>query len=139
MGFHRRPHQSLAAVGVAAFVRLAVSAGSQMSAAVWEELLVTLSECADATLPDVECLVAPSSSRRGSVDAGYHGAPLAGRELAAVPESAWSVQSPSHSPRALLSRSPDDGRKPVSPPLPAFLIQRNRGGGANLPHTRTQG
>ena len=40
----RRPHQSLAAVGVAALVRLIVSAGGKMSAAVWVDGVSTLAQ-----------------------------------------------------------------------------------------------
>lgn len=40
----RRPHQSLAAVGVAALVRLIVSAGAKMSAAVWVDGVSTLAQ-----------------------------------------------------------------------------------------------
>ena len=50
----RRPHQSLASVGVAALVRLVVAAGDRMSASVWVEAITTLHDCAADTRP-VSC------------------------------------------------------------------------------------
>ena len=96
---YRRPHQSLASVGAAALVRLALSTGSRMSPESWQELLRVLDGCAKATLPDIESLVSSLSERRTSVDS----MPADDGD----PESAWSIQSPSHSPRALLNRNYD--------------------------------
>ena len=47
----RRPHQSLASVGVAALVRLVVAAGDRMSGSVWVEAITTLHDCAADTRP----------------------------------------------------------------------------------------
>ena len=47
----RRPHQSLASVGVAALVRLIVAAGDRMSTSVWVEAITTLHNCAAETRP----------------------------------------------------------------------------------------
>lgn len=101
-------------MGVAALVRLTVSAGDQMSPAVWEEVLATLSGCVAATQPDVEGLLSPPADRRGSIDSDATGTP---RERSS--ESGWSVvQSPSHSPRASQVRTLDE-RKQV--PVPEIL------------------
>lgn len=96
----RRPHQSLASVGVAALVRLAVRAGDRMSPNVWQELLETVAKCAVATQPDIERLVSTSPDRRSSLDSMT--------EDVMNDQSAWSVQSPSHSPRSILSRQPSE-------------------------------
>ena len=50
----RRPHQSLAAVGVAALTRLISAAGSAMSDDTWALCVHTLSAAALDTLPQVE-------------------------------------------------------------------------------------
>lgn len=47
----RRPHQSLASVGVAALVRLIVAAGDRMGTSVWVEAITTLHNCAAETRP----------------------------------------------------------------------------------------
>ena len=47
----RRPHQSLASVGVAALVRLIVAAGDRMSTSVWVEAITALHNCAAETCP----------------------------------------------------------------------------------------
>lgn len=51
--FCRRPHQSLAAVGVAALTRLISAAGSAMSDETWALCVHTLSAAALDTLPQV--------------------------------------------------------------------------------------
>nr|XP_043629578.1 brefeldin A-inhibited guanine nucleotide-exchange protein 2-like [Erigeron canadensis] len=48
----KRPHQSLAGIGVAAFVRLIRNAGELFSDDKWLEVVLTLKEAANATLPD---------------------------------------------------------------------------------------
>ncbi|KVH91182.1 brefeldin A-inhibited guanine nucleotide-exchange protein 2-like [Cynara cardunculus var. scolymus] len=50
--FIKRPHQSLAGIGVAAFVRLMSNAGGMFSDDKWLEVVLSLKEAANATLPD---------------------------------------------------------------------------------------
>ncbi|CAD6210421.1 unnamed protein product [Miscanthus lutarioriparius] len=50
--FIKRPHQSLAGIGIAAFVRLMSSAGSMFVDEKWLEVVVSLKEAATETLPD---------------------------------------------------------------------------------------
>lgn len=52
-GFIKRSHQSLAAIGVAAFVRLISNAGTLFSEDKWTEVLSALKEAALETLPDL--------------------------------------------------------------------------------------
>lgn len=52
-GFIKRSHQSLAAIGVAAFVRLISNAGNLFSDEKWTEVLSALKEAALETLPDL--------------------------------------------------------------------------------------
>ncbi|MCO5607712.1 hypothetical protein L7F22_061911 [Adiantum nelumboides] len=56
-GFIKRSHQSLAAIGVAAFVRLISNAGGLFSDEKWLEVLSALKEAAIETLPDVKKVV----------------------------------------------------------------------------------
>lgn len=56
-GFIKRSHQSLAAIGVAAFVRLISNAGKLFSDEKWAEVLSALKEAAQETLPDVAKVV----------------------------------------------------------------------------------
>lgn len=111
----RRPHQSLAAVGVAALVRLIVAAGESMSTATWVEAITTLSSCAADTRPAVHELVAAVRTPRPSADSSGDGAvasgalpalpgtPMAGPALAPAgltEDSPWDAKSPGDSPRA---------------------------------------
>ncbi|KAG6499169.1 hypothetical protein ZIOFF_038925 [Zingiber officinale] len=50
--FIKRPHQSLAGIGITAFVRLMGSAGSLFIETNWEIVVVSLKEAAISTLPD---------------------------------------------------------------------------------------
>lgn len=50
--FIKRPHQSLAGIGIAAFVRLMSNAGSLFLEDKWFEVVTSLKEAAGATLPD---------------------------------------------------------------------------------------
>ncbi|KAJ6807493.1 brefeldin A-inhibited guanine nucleotide-exchange protein 2-like [Iris pallida] len=50
--FIKRPHQSLAGIGIAAFVRLMSNAGSLFVEDKWFEVVMSLKEAAAATLPD---------------------------------------------------------------------------------------
>ena len=56
---HRRTHQSLASVGVAALVRLVTSAGTQMSSSIWQETVDMVAQAAAHTVPQVAELVSP--------------------------------------------------------------------------------
>ncbi|KAJ8565444.1 hypothetical protein K7X08_008020 [Anisodus acutangulus] len=52
VNFVKRPHQSLAGIGIAAFVRLMSNAGNLFSEDKWLEVVLSLKEAANATLPD---------------------------------------------------------------------------------------
>ncbi|XP_042506154.1 brefeldin A-inhibited guanine nucleotide-exchange protein 2-like [Macadamia integrifolia] len=52
ISFIKRPHQSLAGIGIAAFVRLLSNAGDLFSEEKWLEVVLSLKEAANATLPD---------------------------------------------------------------------------------------
>lgn len=65
-GFIKRPHQSLAAIGVAAFVRLMSNAGTLFSDEKWEEVLKGLHEAALETLPDLAHLVSVAQEEQAN-------------------------------------------------------------------------
>uniref|UniRef100_A0A1D1XSQ5 Brefeldin A-inhibited guanine nucleotide-exchange protein 2 n=1 Tax=Anthurium amnicola TaxID=1678845 RepID=A0A1D1XSQ5_9ARAE len=50
--FIKRPHQSLAGIGIAAFVRLMSNAGSLFSEEKWLEVVLSLKDATTSTLPD---------------------------------------------------------------------------------------
>lgn len=52
VSFIKRPHQSLAGIGIAAFVRLMSNAGVLFSDDKWLEVVLSLKEAASSTLPD---------------------------------------------------------------------------------------
>ncbi|CAI9292233.1 unnamed protein product [Lactuca saligna] len=52
VSFIKRPHQSLAGIGIAAFVRLMSSAGEFFTDDKWVEVVLALEEAANQTLPD---------------------------------------------------------------------------------------
>lgn len=52
VSFIKRPHHSLAGIGISAFVRLMSNAGNLFSDDKWLEVVMSLKEAADATLPD---------------------------------------------------------------------------------------
>lgn len=52
VSFIKRPHQSLAGIGIAAFVRLMSDAGSLFSEGKWLEVVSSLKESAKTTCPD---------------------------------------------------------------------------------------
>lgn len=56
-GFIKRPHKSLAAIGVAAFARLMNNAGDLFSDVKWEEFLRGLQDAVVESLPDLTKLV----------------------------------------------------------------------------------
>ncbi|KAI4356815.1 hypothetical protein L6164_000804 [Bauhinia variegata] len=64
VSFIRRPHQSLAGIGIAAFVRLMSNAGELFSEDKWLEVVTSLKEAANATLPDFSFLVSVDFSIR---------------------------------------------------------------------------
>ncbi|XP_057859507.1 brefeldin A-inhibited guanine nucleotide-exchange protein 2 isoform X2 [Cryptomeria japonica] len=57
ISFIKRPHQSLAGIGVAAFVRLMSNAGGLFSDEKWQEVVLSLKEAAIETLPDFATIV----------------------------------------------------------------------------------
>ncbi|GMH00579.1 hypothetical protein Nepgr_002418 [Nepenthes gracilis] len=57
VSFIRRPHQSLAGIGIAAFVRLISSAGDLFSDEKWLEVVSSLKEAASSTLPDFSFII----------------------------------------------------------------------------------
>uniref|UniRef100_A0A6N2L832 SEC7 domain-containing protein n=1 Tax=Salix viminalis TaxID=40686 RepID=A0A6N2L832_SALVM len=61
VSFIRRPHQSLAGIGIAAFVRLMSNAGDLFSEEKWLEVVLSLKETANATLPDFSYIVSGES------------------------------------------------------------------------------
>ncbi|KAJ8900141.1 hypothetical protein K2173_024781 [Erythroxylum novogranatense] len=60
VSFIRRPHQSLAGIGIAAFVRLMSNAGELFSEEKWQEVVLSLKEAAKATLPDFSYIAGDS-------------------------------------------------------------------------------
>lgn len=60
VSFIKRPHQSLAGIGIAAFVRLMSNAGDLLSEEKWFEVVSSLKEAANATLPDFSIIVSSS-------------------------------------------------------------------------------
>lgn len=55
--FIKRPHQSLAGIGIAAFVRLMSNAGSLFLEDKWFEVVLSLKDAAAATLPDFSLII----------------------------------------------------------------------------------
>jgi brefeldin A-inhibited guanine nucleotide-exchange protein len=66
LGFVRRTHLSLAAVGVAALVRLIVAAGPHLDEPTWMMMLGALSAAAGDTMPNVSDLIQHRMARRTS-------------------------------------------------------------------------
>lgn len=56
VSFIKRPHQSLAGIGIAAFVRLMSNAGELFSDEKWLEVVLSIKEAANATLPNFSFL-----------------------------------------------------------------------------------
>lgn len=61
VSFIKRPHQSLAGIGIAAFVRLMSNAGDLFSEEKWLEVALSLKEAASATVPDFSFIVGQHS------------------------------------------------------------------------------
>ncbi|KAJ4949976.1 hypothetical protein NE237_026808 [Protea cynaroides] len=57
ISFIKRPHQSLAGIGIAAFVRLMSNAGNLFFEDKWLEVVLSLKEAANATLPDFSHII----------------------------------------------------------------------------------
>uniref|UniRef100_A0A5B7ALW0 Putative brefeldin A-inhibited guanine nucleotide-exchange protein 2-like n=1 Tax=Davidia involucrata TaxID=16924 RepID=A0A5B7ALW0_DAVIN len=57
VSFIKRPHQSLAGIGIAAFVRLMSNAGDLFSDDKWLEVVLSLKEAANTTLPDFSSIL----------------------------------------------------------------------------------
>ncbi|KAL9268921.1 Brefeldin A-inhibited guanine nucleotide-exchange protein 2-like protein [Drosera capensis] len=57
VNFIKRPHQSLAGIGIAAFVRLVSNSGDLFSDEKWLEVVISLKEAATTTLPDFSFMV----------------------------------------------------------------------------------
>ncbi|KAM0048372.1 putative Sec7 domain, mon2, dimerization and cyclophilin-binding domain, Sec7 domain superfamily [Helianthus debilis subsp. tardiflorus] len=57
VSFIKRPHQSLAGIGIASFVRLMSNAGELFSDDKWLEVVLSLKEAANATLPDFSSIL----------------------------------------------------------------------------------
>ncbi|OIW01102.1 hypothetical protein TanjilG_25210 [Lupinus angustifolius] len=64
VSFIKRPHQSLAGIGIAAFVRLMSNAGELFSDEKWLEVVLSLREAANATLPNFSFLDSVDSVSR---------------------------------------------------------------------------
>lgn len=68
VSFIKRPHQSLAGIGIAAFVRLMSNAGELFSEEKWLEVVLSLKEAANATLPDFWYIENGDGMSRGSIE-----------------------------------------------------------------------
>ncbi|XP_071741489.1 brefeldin A-inhibited guanine nucleotide-exchange protein 2-like [Rutidosis leptorrhynchoides] len=66
VSFIKRPHQSLAGIGIAAFVRLISNSGELFNDDKWLEVVLSIKEAANATLPDFLFLL-----NRDSLDLNY--------------------------------------------------------------------
>ncbi|XP_044492661.1 brefeldin A-inhibited guanine nucleotide-exchange protein 2-like isoform X1 [Mangifera indica] len=65
----KRPHQSLAGIGIAAFVRLMSNVGDLFSDEKWLEVVLSLKEAANATAPDFSYVVSEESIVRNHENA----------------------------------------------------------------------
>nr|GLL40676.1 brefeldin A-inhibited guanine nucleotide-exchange protein 2-like [Ipomoea trifida]GMD65041.1 brefeldin A-inhibited guanine nucleotide-exchange protein 2-like [Ipomoea batatas]GMD71608.1 brefeldin A-inhibited guanine nucleotide-exchange protein 2-like [Ipomoea batatas] len=68
VNFIKRPHQSLAGIGIAAFVRLMSNAGNLFSEDKWLEVVSSLKEAALATLPDFSFVLDESNNMLSEED-----------------------------------------------------------------------
>lgn len=75
VSFIKRPHQSLAGIGIAAFVRLISNSGDLFSDDKWLEVVSALKEAAVSTLPDFSFVLRDSSVR--SIEESVSGQDLA--------------------------------------------------------------
>ncbi|GIL58910.1 hypothetical protein Vafri_13917 [Volvox africanus] len=86
-GFMNRSHQSLTAVGVAAFVRLAVKAGPIMNETCWEEVIAALLGILEETAPEVRDLITPPPRLNPAVAAAAAAVAAAAAAAAAPPSN----------------------------------------------------
>ncbi|KAL4188056.1 hypothetical protein AMTRI_Chr09g42220 [Amborella trichopoda] len=70
ISFIKRPHQSLAGIGIAAFVRLMSNAGGLFSEEKWLEVVLALKEANTGTLPDFKRILYEMNVLSGSTDTG---------------------------------------------------------------------
>ncbi|EXB52664.1 Brefeldin A-inhibited guanine nucleotide-exchange protein 2 [Morus notabilis] len=70
VSFIKRPHQSLAGIGIAAFVRLMSNAGDLFSDEKWLEVVLSLKEAANSTLPDFSFIMGGDNIIRNN-ELGY--------------------------------------------------------------------
>ncbi|KAJ4956904.1 hypothetical protein NE237_013687 [Protea cynaroides] len=68
ISFIKRPHQNLAGIGIAAFVRLMSNAGNLYSEEKWLEVVLSLKEAANATVPDFSHIIDGSIVNRNQED-----------------------------------------------------------------------
>lgn len=73
VSFIKRPHQSLAGIGIASFVRLMSSAGDLFSDEKWLEVVLSLNEAANSTLPDFSFIMDGDSASRINEAASSNG------------------------------------------------------------------
>ncbi|KAE8702015.1 Brefeldin A-inhibited guanine nucleotide-exchange protein 3 [Hibiscus syriacus] len=66
LSFIKRPHQSLVGFGIVAFVRLTSSAGDRFLEEQWLEVVSSLKEAVNATLPYFSCFVSGDGILEGS-------------------------------------------------------------------------
>lgn len=70
VSFIKRPHQSLAGIGIAAFVRLVSNSGELFSEEKWLEVVSSLKEAAISTLPDFS-FIFTGDTLGGSVEESF--------------------------------------------------------------------
>ncbi|KAG6728243.1 hypothetical protein I3843_02G144500 [Carya illinoinensis] len=76
VSFIKRPHQSLAGIGIAAYVRLMSNAGDLFSEDKWLEVAFSLKQAANATVPDLSFIVnEPSLSRENYIESSVSDIP----------------------------------------------------------------
>ncbi|GIM16141.1 hypothetical protein Vretimale_18795, partial [Volvox reticuliferus] len=127
-GFMNRSHQSLAAVGVAAFVRLAVKAGPIMNETCWEEVIAALLAILEETAPEARDLITPPPRLNPAVAAAV--ATAVATAAAPISTSVSSAISSEITP-ASGSGSPSGGPSAHHPPTaPSGAAMANGGGGA---------
>lgn len=76
VSFIKRPHQSLAGIGIAAFVRLMSNAGDLFSEEKWLEVVSSLKEAANATCPDFSYILGGDDISRSVLNEQNIGEPV---------------------------------------------------------------
>jgi len=92
VSFIKRPHQSLAGIGIAAFVRLITNAGDLLSDDKWLDVASSLKEATVSTLPDFSFIFDGTSSIRSNAES------VSGQGHGESPLSPMSPLSPSSEP-----------------------------------------